>query len=349
MAEPLKIGITQGDINSIAYEVIIKTLMDTRMLDVCTSVVYGSSKVAVYHRKNIGAESFSFNIVRTVDECNPRRANIINVMDDSAIVEMGKPTTISGHGAMQSLTAAIKDLNSGKIDAIVTSPFDKHNMAASGFKYAGHTDFLANTFKSEALMLLIHSKLRIGTASGHIALRDVPQKLNKELILQKLTLLKQSLTIDFGVHKPRIAVLGLNPHAGDNGLLGAEEEEIIIPAMAEGAKQNMMLYGPYAADGFFVNQYRNYDGILAMYHDQGLAAFKALSLGEGVNFTAGLPIVRTSPAHGTAFDIAGKNVANPESFRNAIYNACDIVKKRREYEKMSANILKSPEPHNNVI
>ena len=342
MAEQIKIGITQGDINSIGYEVIIKTLMDTRMLDVCVPVVYGSSKIAAYHRRSVDADNFNFNIIRSADDYNPRRANIINVMDDTAMVEMGKPTAISGKGALDALNCAVRDLQSGKLDAIVTAPFDKQNMAEAGFKFAGHTDFFASIFKSAPLMLLTYNNLRVGTATGHIPLGRVAAELSREGVLQKIKLLHQSLVMDFGIHRPRIAVLGLNPHAGDRGLIGREETDIIVPAMADAAEQGLLAFGPYAADGFFVNQYRDYDGALAMYHDQGLAPFKALSQGRGINFTAGLPIVRTAPAHGTAYDIAGKNLANPEAMRNAIYLACDIVRKRREYARISANPLKTP-------
>jgi 4-hydroxythreonine-4-phosphate dehydrogenase len=339
MAEQIKIGITQGDINSIGYEVILKTLMDTRMLDVCVPILYGSSKVVAFYRKLVDADSFNFSIIRSAGECNPKRANIINVMDDTVMVEVGVPTPTSGKGAMDALTAATRDLQDGKIDAVVTAPIDKQNMASVGFAFAGHTEYFANAFNSEPLMLLINETLRIGTVTGHIALADVAVALSKELIVNKIELLNQSLTKDFGLHRPRIAVLALNPHAGDKGLMGGEETTIIIPALEEAAKRGFLVFGPYPADGFFAHQYTNYDGILAMYHDQGLAPFKALSAGNGVNYTAGLPIVRTSPAHGTAFDIVGKNIASPDSFRNAIYAACDIVKNRREYAEISANPL----------
>jgi 4-hydroxythreonine-4-phosphate dehydrogenase len=339
MATPIKIGITQGDLNGICYEVILKTLIDTRILDICTPILYGSSKIAAYHRKNIGAEHFTFNIVRSAGECLPRRANLVNVMDDTAIVEMGKPTEISGKGALSALYAAAKDLRDGIVDAIVTAPFNKQNMAMAGFKYTGHTEFFASVFKSDALMLMAHQQLRVAVATTHVPLCEVPSKLTQELILHKLTLFNQSLIKDFGIHRPRIAILGLNPHAGDQGLLGREEGDIIVPAMGAAAQQGLLVFGPFAADGFFANHYGDYDGALAMYHDQGLAPFKALSRGEGVNFTAGLPVVRTSPAHGTAFDIAGKNMANPESFRNALYLACDIVRSRQRYAEMAANPL----------
>jgi 4-hydroxythreonine-4-phosphate dehydrogenase len=337
MVEAIKIGITQGDINAICYEVIIKALTDARMMDVCTPIVYGSPKVAAYHRKNIDADNFSFHLIPTAADCVARRTNLVNVMDDNAVVNIGNPTEDSGKGALASLYAAVRDLQSGVVDAIVTSPFDKKNMALAGFKFTGHTEFLSSTFKSESLMLLVHNDLRVGVVTGHIPLSNVPEKLTCDVILQKLTLFNQSLVKDFGIHRPRIALLGLNPHAGDNGLLGKEEQEIIIPAMEAACRRNFLVNGPYASDGFFVHHYNDYDGVLAMYHDQGLTPFKALSHGEGVNFTAGLPIVRTSPAHGTAFDIAGKNAANPEAFRNAIYLARDIVKNRREYAKMVEN------------
>ncbi|GHT66062.1 4-hydroxythreonine-4-phosphate dehydrogenase [Bacteroidia bacterium] len=340
MAEQIKIGITQGDINGVSYEVIIKTLAEARMLEVCVPIVYGSSKVAAFHRKLVGAENFSFNIIRSTSEANPKRANIINVMDDSAMVEIGKPTEMSGKGALAALNAAIKDLKEGKIDALVTAPFNKQNVVSVGYTFPGHTEFLANAFdKKDVLMLLVHNGLRVGVVTGHIALSKVTATLTKDLILKKIKLFHHALQQDFGIHRPRIAVLGLNPHAGDKGLMGNEEAEIIVPALDEAVKNHILAFGPYPADGFFFNQSTQYDGVLAMYHDQGLAPFKVLSMGEGVNFTAGLPIVRTSPAHGTAYDIAGSNTANPSSFRNAIYLACDVVHKRKEYAKLTSNPL----------
>jgi 4-hydroxythreonine-4-phosphate dehydrogenase len=338
--QKLKIGITQGDINGINYEILIKTMLDSRMLEVCTPVVYGSSKVAAYHRKLVGGDNFSFNIIRHVGEANASRANIINVMDETVVVELGKPTEMSGQGALAALNAAVADLKESKIDALVTAPICKSIMAKAGMKGVGHTEFLANAFeKKEVLMMFVHGSLRVALATMHIPLSQVSAAVTSELILRKMKLLNQSLKQDFGIHRPRIAILGLNPHAGDAGTIGTEETTNILPALSEASKNSILAFGPYPADSFFISRYKEYDAVLAIYHDQGLLPFKALSLGEGVNYTAGLPIVRTSPAHGTGFDLVGKNTANPASLRSAIYLACDIVKKRREYVALTGNPL----------
>ncbi|GHT12674.1 4-hydroxythreonine-4-phosphate dehydrogenase [Bacteroidia bacterium] len=341
MEQKIKIGITQGDINGISYEIIIKTLMEPRMLEICTPILYGSPKVAAFHRKNMGVENFSFNNIRAATDANPKRANIINVMDDSAFVELGKSSEMSGNGALSSLKAAVKDLQDNNIDALVTAPFNKQNLISVGYTFAGHTEFLASTFqKNDVLMLMVSDRLKVGVVTGHIALAKVSESLTKELVLKKIKILNESLLKDFAIPHPHIAVLGLNPHAGESGLMGKEEQEIIIPALEEAAKNHIYAFGPFPADGFFATQTQNFDAVLAMYHDQGLAPFKALSFDNGVNYSAGLPIVRTSPAHGTAYDIAGKNIALPDSFRSALYLACDIVKNRKDYAEMSKNPLK---------
>jgi len=333
----IKVGITQGDINGIGYEVIMKTLAEPHIGELCTPIVYGSPKVAAFHRKLLNIENFTFNGIRTADEANPKRANIINVMSDEVKVEIGKSTEVAGQGALAALKAAVQDLKDGKIQVLVTAPFNKENVQSNDYKFPGHTEFLPATFGvPEAVMVLINDKLRVGVATGHIPLSKVPQALSKEMIARKLKQLAAALREDFQIRRPRIAVLGLNPHAGDGGLLGEEERSVIIPAVEEAMKGGGVLaFGPYAADGFFgSDNILKYDAVLAMYHDQGLAPFKALAFGAGVNYTGGLPIIRTSPAHGTAYDIAGRDQASPESFRTALYMACDAYKNRKEYAEL---------------
>jgi 4-hydroxythreonine-4-phosphate dehydrogenase len=335
------LGITQGDINGISYEVIMKALADNRIFDLCTLVVYGSPKVAAYHRKALDLENFNFNAIRTVDEALSKRANIINCIDDSARVELGKSTPYAGEASLQALEFAVKDLTEGKIDVIVTGPINKANIKSDRFNFSGHTEFFETRFKSDGvLMLMVNNLMRIGVVTSHVPLAKVNEYIMHDTILNKLRILNKSLLTDFALRRPRIAVLGLNPHAGDGGLIGDEEINEIIPAIKASQEEGILAFGPFPADGFFgAGTFAKYDGILAMFHDQGLIPFKALTTEGGVNFTAGLPIVRTSPAHGTAFDIAGKNEASPDSFRQAIYLGCDIFRNRLQYKEISANPL----------
>ncbi len=344
--EKVKVGITQGDINGIGYEVIIKTLMDPRMDEVCTSIVYGSPKVAAYHRKALNVENFSFNQIKDASEANPKRANIINCMDDNVRVELGKSTEYGGQGALLSLKAAIADLKAGKIDVLVTAPINKANIQSPSFHFPGHTEFLANEFDTkDVLMLMVSDTMKVGVVTGHIPISQVPQSVTIDAILSKLRLLNSTLIQDFAIRKPRIAVLGLNPHAGDQGVIGNEEETVIIPAIRKANEEGVVAMGPYPADGFFgSDRFTRFDAVLAMYHDQGLSPFKVVNFDTGVNYTAGLPIVRTSPDHGTAYDLAGQNLANPNSFRQAIYLAVDIFRNRELYKKLTANPLKSVDP-----
>jgi 4-hydroxythreonine-4-phosphate dehydrogenase len=337
------LGITHGDINGISYEVIMKALSDNRILDLCTPVVYGSPKVAAYHRKALDIENFSFNTIRTVDEAAPKRANIINCIDDSARVELGKSTPYAGEASLQALEMAVKDLAEGKLDNLVTGPINKANIKSDKFNFNGHTEFLESRFKSDGvLMLMVNDLMRIGVVTSHVPLAKVTEYIVCDTILNKLKILNKSLLTDFAVRKPRIAVLGLNPHSGDEGLIGDEEIKEIIPAIKAAQDEGIMAFGPFPADGFFgAGSFTRFDAILAMYHDQGLVPFKALTTGGGVNYTAGLPIVRTSPAHGTAYDITGKNEASPDSFRQAIYMACDIFRNRQQYKEISSNPLKT--------
>jgi len=339
----VRVGITQGDINGIGYEVIIKALQDNRINDFCIPIVYGSPKVAAYHRKSINVENFSFNPIKTVEEASSKRVNLIDVMDENVRVDIGKSTPLGGQGSILSLEAAVADLKAGKIDVVVTAPINKFNVQTDAFSFPGHTEYFAKNFGGgEALMLMVSDFLKIGVVTGHVPLSKVTSLISKEAILSKLAILNKTLIEDFAIRKPRIAVLGLNPHAGDSGLLGNEEQTIIIPALEEARSKGIMALGPYPADGFFGSEgFSKFDAVLAMFHDQGLIPFKSLVFDEGVNYTAGLPIIRTSPAHGTAYEIAGKDEANPNSFRSALYLACDLFKNRKMYKELTANPLKT--------
>ncbi|MBS2097763.1 4-hydroxythreonine-4-phosphate dehydrogenase PdxA [Carboxylicivirga linearis] len=339
----IKVGITHGDINGIGYEVIFKTLADNRIFESFIPVIYGSSKVAAYHRKALNIPNFSLNSIRNVDDAHNKRINIINCLDDNIRVELGKTTTIGGDAAFKALELAVTDLKEGKIDVLVTAPINKKNIQSESFNFPGHTEYLEQQAgDGKALMLMVSENMKVGVVAGHVALKDVPSKITKESILTKLRTLNETLVMDFSIRKPRIAVLGLNPHAGDQGVLGTEEQDIIIPALDEAKKEGIMALGPYPADGLFGSeQFKNFDAILAMYHDQGLAPFKALTFSKGVNYTAGLPFIRTSPDHGTAFEIAGQDKANFESFRQAVYLAIDVCHNRAENKELHKNPLKT--------
>lgn len=335
------VGISHGDINGVSYEVIIKSLMDNRIFDFCIPVVYGSAKVAAYHRKALNIVNFSFNNIRSADEANVKRANIINCLDDNVRVELGKSTNIAGESSLISLENAVKDLKDGKIDVLVTAPINKDNVQSEKFNFPGHTEYLTMESKSkESLMLMVSENLKVGVVTTHLPLSKVSEAITEEAILSKLRIMNKSLIEDFGIRKPKIAVLGLNPHAGDNGLLGTEEIDIIIPSLKKAKEEGILALGPYPADGFFgSDNFKKFDAILAMYHDQGLTPFKALAFNSGVNYTAGLDFIRTSPGHGTAYEIVGLGQASEISFRNAIYLACDIYRSRSEYKKISKDPL----------
>lgn len=335
------VGITQGDINGIGYEIIMKTLSDPRINEVCIPVLYGSPKVASYHRKAINFENFNFHQIKDSSEINPKRANLINCMDDNVRVELGKVTEHGGEGSIKSLEMAVADLKAKHIDVLVTAPINKQNVQKSSFNFPGHTEYLANAFDTkDVLMLLVSDIMRVGVVTGHIPLQDVPKTINQDLIMQKLRILNNTLIKDFGIRKPRIAVFGLNPHAGDSGVLGKEEQEIIIPTITKANEEGIVALGPYPSDGFFgSDKFTKFDAILAMYHDQGLTPFKALAFDDGVNFTAGLPVIRTSPSHGTAFEIAGEGVASESSFRKALYLAVDLFKNNQMYKELTKDPL----------
>jgi len=341
--DTIKVGITHGDINGIGYEVIIKTLNEPHMLEVCTPVIYGSPKVAAYHRKALNIEGLSFNHIRNAGEAHSKRINIINCIDDNTRVELGKSTREAGESSYNALDAACIDLEQGLIDVLVTAPINKDNIQSENFDFPGHTEFLAQRFKtSNYLMLMVSDTMKIGVVTTHMPLAEVSKHITKEAVLSKLRILARTLQQDFSVPRPRIAVFGLNPHAGDNGLLGNEEIDIILPAIVQAKKEGIIALGPYPADGFFGSEdYRKYDAILAMYHDQGMIPFKLTSFEHGVNYTAGMPVIRTSPAHGTAYAIAGEDKASPESFRQAMFLAIDVFKSRKIYQEISKNPLKS--------
>lgn len=330
-----KIGITHGDINGIGYEVIIKALADTKMMEVCTPIVYGLAKVATFHRKAINLGDFSFQFIKDADQAVNKKPNLINLQDTEVKIELGNSTTIAGNLAELSLRAATKDLKNNKINAIVTAPINKENIQSEKFKFSGHTEYFSNEFSSSnSLMMMVDDLLKVAFVSNHTPVKKVVAEITTQKIVDKLTILHQSLIQDFLCTNPTIAVLALNPHAGDNGLLGKEEQEIIIPAIQQATDKRMNVFGPFPADGFFASgKYKKFSAVLAMYHDQGMIPFKLLAGETGVNYTAGLPIVRTSPAHGTAYDIAGKNVALAQSMRNAIYLAVDILRNRNNSKK----------------
>ena len=354
------VGITQGDSNGIGYEVIIKALADPRILEQFTPVIYGSSKLFGFYRKTIPeVEQMDTNAINSASEAHPRRINIVGCLPDSAYAEPGQATAESAGGAIKSLERAVADLKAGLIDVLVTGPINKKAMSLEGFGFPGHTEYIQNAFGApdslmfmvtDSLMFMVSHRLRLAVVTGHIPLKDVAAKITKERILGKLRLMNKSLKEDFVVDQPRIAVLSLNPHSGDGGLLGTEEQDIIIPAIKQATDEGILAFGPFSPDGFFgLNHFEDFDATLAMYHDQGLAPFKALSFEDGVNFTAGLPIIRTSPDHGTAFEMAGRDQADPRSMRAAIFTAIDIWRNRHQWEdlqedKMSDRFLAREKP-----
>jgi 4-hydroxythreonine-4-phosphate dehydrogenase len=306
----------------------------------CTPVIYGSSKIFGFYKKHIhNIENINTNVITSAKDVHQKRVNIVNCLPENVFVEPGQPTPESAKSAMTALDRAVADIKDGYIDVLVTAPFNKRAMSVEGFGYTGHTEYLEKQFGvDEVAMFMVSGNLRVGVVTGHVALKDVPSKISAEKILAKLRLMRQSLQRDFGVEAPKIAVLGLNPHCGDGGLLGDEEQQIILPAVKAANDEGIMAFGPYSPDGFFgLGNYQKFDAVLAMYHDQGLTPFKALAFEEGVNFTAGLPIVRTSPDHGTAYEMAGRDMADPRSMKSAIYAAIDIYNHRADYDELVAN------------
>ncbi len=336
----LKIGITIGDINGVGLEVILKTLSNKKILDMCTPLVYGSSKVVSYHKNIVGVD-LQFQNSRGADKIFPDRINIINCWQENVNISLGKASDLGGQYAFRSLEFAVMDLRNGLIDALVTAPINKQAMKMAGFPFPGHTEYLTKELGGlDSLMLMVHDELRIGLVTNHLPISQVAERVTREQVINKIKIMEETLRVDFGIDRPTIALLGLNPHAGDGGAIGDEDEQIIRPAAIECKKNGMLVMGPFPADGFFGSgQYKKFDGILAMYHDQGLAPFKLLSFGKGVNFTAGLVGIRTSPDHGTAYDIAGKNQADHTSFQEALFLALDLARNRTEYREAHQNPL----------
>lgn len=338
----IRVGITQGDINGIGYEVILKMFEDPEILELCTPVIFGSAKIASFYRKTLDLPQIQLSQISSAAEAQEGTVNIINVIPEDVKVEPGQSTAEAGQAAFISLEAAVKALKAGQIDVLVTAPINKNNIQNEQFHFPGHTEYLQAATEGKSLMILFNSSIRVALVTTHLPVNKIAENITTEAIIEKLEIFEHSLQQDFGIVKPRIAVLSLNPHSGDNGLLGQEENDIIIPAIAKAHDEGkIQCFGPYAADGFFgAGLFRKFDGVLAMYHDQGLAPFKTIAMDSGVNFTAGLPVVRTSPDHGTGYDIAGKGIASEQSMREALYSAIDIHRNRRRYAEMNANPLR---------
>ena len=336
------IGISCGDINGIGIELIIKTLGDSRILDICTPVIFANNKVINFYRKSVPDTNINFISIKELTRINHKQVNLFSCWEEEVNVAPGTLTDIGGNYAVKSLTAAAQALKEGKIDGLVTAPIHKKNIQGQQFNFTGHTPYLKHLFgATDVAMFMVAENIKVALLTEHVAVKDIAQYVTKENIISKLQLVNSSLKKDFGIAKPKIAVLGLNPHAGDEGLIGKEDEEIIKPAIKEAKQKDIFCFGPYPADAFFARgQYEKFDGVLAMYHDQGLIPFKSLAIGEGVNYTAGLKGVRTSPDHGVAFDIAGKGKADEASFREAIFKCVDIINSRKEFEEQYRNPLK---------
>lgn len=338
----IRVAITHGDTNGIGYEVILKAFENQTMFDLCTPIIYGSPKAVAYHRKAFGMD-VNINIINDAREAQDGKLNLLTTFEDEVKIEFGKLSEEAGAAALTALDRAMVDFDEGLYDVLVTAPINKKNIQSDSFHFCGHTEYIEEKVGNgdKSLMILMNGNLRVALVTTHLPIKDIAQAITTEKIVEKATILHTSLKRDFRITNPRIAVLALNPHAGDNGLLGTEEQEIILPALNELENNNIQAFGPYAADGFFGTEaYRKFDAVLAMYHDQGLAPFKTIAVEEGVNYTAGLPIVRTSPDHGTAYDIAGKNLADCNSMRQAIYTAIDIFRNRQNYDEATANPLK---------
>lgn len=339
-SEKIKVGISIGDLNGIGVEIVLKSFEDTRMLDFCTPIIFASNKVISYHKK---ALELHVNVhgIDTLDKITHGKLNLMNVWREIIDIELGKATEVSGKYAFESLQSATQALNNGDIDVLVTAPINKQNIQSDNFQFQGHTEYLEKNINGESLMILMTDSLKIGLITGHIPVSKVAETITAELIEKKVEIMHNTLVQDFNIAKPKIAILGLNPHCGDHGVIGNEDDEIVSPAIQEIYKTGKLVFGPYAADSFFGSEnYKKFDAVLAMYHDQGLAPFKTLSFGNGVNFTAGLDRIRTSPDHGTAYEIAGKGLANNNSFKEALFTAISIFKTRKEYKMLVENKLK---------
>ena len=339
-AEKIKVGISIGDLNGIGMEVILKTFKDARMMDFCTPIVFGSNKVASIHRKAVELQNFTFHTINNISDAKTNKVNLLNCWKEDIEIKFGAATATSGKYAFESIKLACNALKKEEISVLVTAPINKASIQEKISSFVGHTEFLQGNFDGESLMIMVSENMKIAFVTGHIPLEQVKTAITADKIISKTEQLNQSLITDFGIRKPKIAVIGLNPHAGEDGMLGSEENEIIIPAIKKLKENGIMAFGPYPADSFFTpKNLSSFDGILSMYHDQGLIPFKTLSFSEGVNYTAGLNIVRTSPVHGTATEIAGKGEANEQSFREAVFMACDIFKKRAGFKEITSNSL----------
>lgn len=336
----IKLGISIGDLNGIGCEVVLKTFEDSRMLDFCTPIIFASNKTISGQQKALDI-SIPFNGVQEASKAVDGKLNIVNVWKQVPEIQFGQATKEGGDFALQSLKAAVAALKNGDIDVLVTAPINKNNIQAEDFKFPGHTDYLAQELEGESLMFMVTDDLKIGLLTDHVAVKDVASAIIPRLIRDKVNTIEKSLKMDFGIRKPKIALLGINPHSGDNGVIGKEDEEVLKPVIKEMANNGHLVFGPYSADSFFgSDNYKNFDAVLAAYHDQGLIPFKTLSFGRGVNFTAGLNKVRTSPDHGTAYEIAGKGQADHSSFKEAVFMAIKIFRNRTEYMELTENVLK---------
>ncbi|MDX1769537.1 MAG: 4-hydroxythreonine-4-phosphate dehydrogenase PdxA [Arenibacter troitsensis] len=336
----IKLGISIGDLNGIGCEVVLKTFEDSRMLDFCTPVIFASNKTISHQKSELGLD-INYNGIQDASKAIDGKINVVNVWKENPVVSFGVPTPESGKYAIQSLRAAVEALKNNEVDVLVTAPINKNNIQAEDFKFPGHTDYLAQELEGESLMFMVTDGLRVGLLTDHVAVKDVAANITPRLIRSKITTISNSLKMDFGIRKPKIALLGINPHSGDNGVIGKEDDDILKPVIKEMSEKGHLVFGPYSADSFFgSDNYKNFDAILAAYHDQGLIPFKTLSFGKGVNFTAGLNKVRTSPDHGTAYEIAGKGVADNSSFKEAVFMALHIFKNRKEYKELTGNPLK---------
>jgi 4-hydroxythreonine-4-phosphate dehydrogenase len=336
----IKLGISIGDLNGIGCEVVLRTFEDSRMLDFCTPVIFASNKTVSHQKSELGLE-INYNGIHDASKAIDGKINVVNVWKETPVINFGKPTPESGKYAIESLRAAVAALKNNAIDVLVTAPINKNNIQAADFKFPGHTDYLAQELEGESLMFMVTDGLRVGLLTDHVAVKDVAASITPQLIRSKITTILNSLKMDFGIGKPKIALLGINPHSGDNGVIGKEDDEVLRPVIKEMSEKGHLVFGPYSADSFFgADNYKNFDAILAAYHDQGLIPFKTLSFGKGVNFTAGLDKVRTSPDHGTAYEIAGKGIADNSSFKEAVFMALHIFKNRQEYKELTGNPLK---------
>ena len=342
-AENIIVGISIGDLNGIGSEVVLKTFDDSRMLELCTPVIFANVKVMSFIKKTLELE-IPFHGIDQIDQLVIGKVNVLNIWKEGVDLNFGNNDPIIGEYAIKSFVAATKALKENQIDVLVTAPINKYNIQSEEFKFPGHTDYLDKELEGNALMLMVQGNLRVGLLTDHIPVNDVAKHLTEKLILQKIETIKQTLIRDFGINKPKIAVLALNPHAGDNGVIGKEDDEIVKPVIKKLFEKGTLVFGPFAADGFFgSSQYEKYDAVVATYHDQGLIPFKTLSFGNGVNYTAGLNKIRTSPDHGTAYEIAGKGIADYNSFKEAVYAAIDIYNSRNQYQEISKNPMKTKE------